>query len=146
MYGGRRVGQVRPSYQNRQISALDETADAPQSSLFSPLSSLFSLLLFLSSSHSLTLLSLSLSSFSVSLSVSLCLCLRVVWWSCCCGVLWYVMLCCVVVCVRCGVWCVASWKTPCVHSTRLRVYVQYVPWCRYKRGRFARTHGDVLNR
>ena len=31
--GGRRVGQVPPSYQNRQISALDETADAPQSSL-----------------------------------------------------------------------------------------------------------------
>ena len=31
---GRRVGQVLPSYQNRQISALDETADAPQSSLF----------------------------------------------------------------------------------------------------------------
>ena len=33
--GGRRVGQVLRSYQNRQISALDETADAPQSSLFS---------------------------------------------------------------------------------------------------------------
>ena len=32
VYGGRRVGQVLPSYQNRQISALDETADAPQSS------------------------------------------------------------------------------------------------------------------
>ena len=39
VYGGRRVGQVLPSYQNRQISALDETADAPQSSLFSLLSS-----------------------------------------------------------------------------------------------------------
>ena len=38
-YGGRRVGQVLPSYQNRQISALDETADAPQSSLLSLLSS-----------------------------------------------------------------------------------------------------------
>ena len=35
VFGGRRVGQVLPSYQNRQISALDETADAPQSSLFS---------------------------------------------------------------------------------------------------------------
>ena len=34
VYGGRRVGQVLPSYQNRQISALDETADAPRSSLF----------------------------------------------------------------------------------------------------------------
>ena len=42
VYGGRRVGQVLPSYQNRQISALDETADAPQSSLFSLLSSLLS--------------------------------------------------------------------------------------------------------
>ena len=31
VYGGRRVGQVLPSYQNRQINALDETADAPQS-------------------------------------------------------------------------------------------------------------------
>ena len=42
--GGRRVGQVLPSYQNRQISALDETADAPQSSPFSLLPSPFSLL------------------------------------------------------------------------------------------------------
>ena len=40
VYGGRRVGQVLPSYQNRQKSALDETADVPQSSLFSLLSSL----------------------------------------------------------------------------------------------------------
>ena len=36
------------SYQNRQIGALDETADAPQSSLFSLLSPLFSLLSSLS--------------------------------------------------------------------------------------------------
>ena len=35
VFGGRRVGQVLSSSQNRQISALDETADAPQSSLFS---------------------------------------------------------------------------------------------------------------
>ena len=40
VYGRRRVGQVLPSYQNRQIGALDETADAPQSSLFSLFSSL----------------------------------------------------------------------------------------------------------
>ena len=33
VHGGRRVGQVLPSYQNRQINPLDETADAPQSSL-----------------------------------------------------------------------------------------------------------------
>ena len=39
VFGGRRGGQVLPSYQNRQISALDETADAPQSGL-SPLLSL----------------------------------------------------------------------------------------------------------
>ena len=41
VHGGRRVGQVLPSYQNRQIGALDETADTPQSSL-----SLFTLSLF----------------------------------------------------------------------------------------------------
>ena len=61
VYGGR-VGQVLPSYQNRQISALDETADAPQFSLFSFLSSLFSLLFsllsFLSSSQFYQYLSL----------------------------------------------------------------------------------------
>ena len=43
VFGGRRVGQVLPSYQNRQISALDETADAPQSSLSSLLSKYLSL-------------------------------------------------------------------------------------------------------
>ena len=43
VFGGRRVGQVFPSYQNRQISALDETADALSlvSSLFSFLTSLY---------------------------------------------------------------------------------------------------------
>ena len=47
VFGGRRVGQVLPSYQNRQIGALGETADAPllfSSLLFSSL--LFSSLLF----------------------------------------------------------------------------------------------------
>ena len=44
VHGGWRVRQVLPSYQNRQISALDETADAPQSSPFTLLSSPFSLL------------------------------------------------------------------------------------------------------
>ena len=48
VHGGRRVGQVLPSYQNRQISALDEMADAPQSSLFSLLSSLFCICLSIS--------------------------------------------------------------------------------------------------
>ena len=43
VFGGWRVGQVLPSYQNRQISALDETADAPQSNFFSLLSFVFSL-------------------------------------------------------------------------------------------------------
>ena len=52
VYGGRRVGQVQPSYQNRQIGALDETADAPQSSLF-----LFSLLSQLSFQEYLSLFS-----------------------------------------------------------------------------------------
>ena len=66
VHGERRVGQVPPSYQNRQIGALDETADAPQSSLFSLLSSFFSLL-FLSSLSPL----FSLSSLSLSLSLSL---------------------------------------------------------------------------
>ena len=53
VFCGRRVGQVLPSHQNRQISALDETADAPQSNL----SLLFSLSL-----------PLHLSSFSTYLS------------------------------------------------------------------------------
>ena len=34
VYGGRRVGLILSSYQNRQIGTLDETADAPQSGLF----------------------------------------------------------------------------------------------------------------
>ena len=69
MVGGG-VGQVLPSYQNRQISALDETADAPQSSIFSLLFSLSSLL----SSHSLSLSLLSLFSLSpLSLLSLLCL-------------------------------------------------------------------------
>ena len=46
VYGGRRVGQVLPSYQNRQISALDEMADAPQFSLSLSLSLFLSLLSF----------------------------------------------------------------------------------------------------
>ena len=59
--------------------------------------------------------------------------------------------------MRCGVWCVVcdTLKNPCVHSTRPRVHVQYVPvctsttrtrfnmcaWCRYTQGRFESTHG-----
>ena len=56
---------------------------------------------------------------------------------------------CVVVCVRCGVWCETS---PCVHSKRPRVCRHHAhmlkhmcAWCQYTRGRFERTHGDVLN-
>ena len=78
-------------------------------------------------------------SLSLSLSISVWCCGRGVVW---CGVVWCVVLCCVVlccvvlccvvlccvcVCVRCGVSCVARFETPCVHSTRLRVYVQNVP-------------------
>ena len=51
LFGGRRVGQVPPSHQNRQISALDKTADAPQSSLFSSLF-ISVLLIILSSTQS----------------------------------------------------------------------------------------------
>ena len=73
VFGGRRVGQVRPSYQNRQISALDVTADAPQSCLFSLLSSLT--LSFRS------LISSSLSPFSVVVVAFSVLCCRCC--SCC---------------------------------------------------------------
>ena len=34
--------------------------------------------------------------------------------------------------------------SPCVHSKRPRVYWHHA-WCRHARGRFERTHGDVLN-
>ena len=94
--GGRRVGQVLPSYQNRQISALDETADAPQSSLFSLLSLLSSLFPSLPF-PSLPFPSLPFSSPLLSSSV---------WRVLCCAV-----LCCVSVrgsegaCVCCGVGC-----------------------------------------
>ena len=72
------VGQVLPSYQNRQISALDETADAPRSRLFfllstlslsTLLSSLFSLLsLFPLFSFLSSLSSVHLSSINTYLS------------------------------------------------------------------------------
>ena len=65
----RRVGQVLPSYQNRQISALDEMADAPQFSLSLSLSLFLSLLSF-SLSFSLSL-SLSLFLFSLSFPIYL---------------------------------------------------------------------------
>ena len=66
--------------------------------------------------------SLSLSVTVFFLSLCHCLCLRVV--LCvmlCCVVLWW----CVV--LWCCMSCVTRWKNPCVHSTRLRVYVQNVP-------------------
>ena len=75
--------------------------------------------------------------------------------------------------VVCLVWCVCvcscvlrhgekTWKKPvcglkktslCVHSQRLRVcrhhrahvLIDMCAWCRYTRGRFERTHGDVSN-
>ena len=109
------AGGSSPSYQNRQMSALDETADAPQSSLFSLLSSLVFLSLFSLIFSHLLLSCLVLSSLllsilcrllfslcpyllSLSLSVSVSLYLRVVSWSCCC-----VVLCLVLWCVWCGV-------------------------------------------
>ena len=66
VHGGRRVGQVLPSNQNHQIGAFDETADAPQSSLFSLLSSLFFSLLLSSS----LFFSLHLSSINIGLFFS----------------------------------------------------------------------------
>ena len=60
------------------------------------------------------------------------------------------VLCCVVLCVC--VWCVTRFETPCVHSTRLRVYVQNVPVCTGTTrtcfntcARGAGTNGEVLN-
>ena len=141
VYGGRRVGQVLPSYQNRQISALDETADAPQSSLLSLLSS--SCLVFLSFVLSCLLMSSLFVLFRLllfRLHFSLCLCLvslsLFVSVSLCpplslspCDVVCHVALCCVVLglVVRCGVWCVTLWKTSCVRPKRPRVYVQNAP-------------------
>ena len=99
----------------------------------------------------------------VCCGVSVVLCCVVL----CCGVVWcHVVLCCVVLycvlwcgvcevwCVVCGVWCVVcdTLKNPCVHSTRHRVYVQYVPVCTGTTrthvstcARGAGIHGDVLN-
>ena len=92
----------------------------------------------------------------VSVSVSVCVCVGVCWCVVLCGV------CCVVCVVVCGVVFVVVWN-----AENLRVCIQHVPvcafktfpcvpatcpnvlcmWacCRYTRGHFARTHGDVLN-
>ena len=141
--GGRRVGQVLPSYQNRQISALDETAGAPLSSLFSLLSSFSSCLLsaLLISSLDLSLLFRLLLShflFLLSFPLSLSLFLRV---------MLCVILCCVVRrCVLCCV-CGVVW-----HAENLRVCIQNVTvyagntrTCFSTCARGARIHGDVLN-
>ena len=54
----------------------------------------------------------------------------------------------------CGVcaWCPLN-TSPCVRSKRRRVYRHHAhtlkhvcAWCRYKRGRFERTHGEVFHR
>ena len=99
------------------------------------LSLLFHLLL-----PSLSCLIFSCLSFSVSLSLSLCLSVSV-----------SVLVCCGTL----KKWkkpCVDSKTPPCEHSKRPRVYRHHAhmcfnmcAWCRYKRGRFERTHGDVLN-
>ena len=82
-------------------------------------------------------------SLSVSLSVFVKCCGRVV--VVCCG-----MLCLVLWCGVCAVWCVwcvvcDTLKNPCVHSTRPRVYVQYVSVCTSTTRTHVSTHGDVLN-
>ena len=76
-YGGRRVGQAPPSHQSRQKSALDETADALQSSPFSLLSSLVLCFIF-----SLVLSCLVLSCLVLSCLVLSCLVLSCLVLSC----------------------------------------------------------------
>ena len=117
----------------------------------------FSLLFRLRFSLCPCLLSLSSSSVSVCLCLSLSPCVVV----CCslCVVLCCVLFCVVWWCVVCGV---AHWKkpvrplntSPCVRSKRPHIVpaprahmLKYVyAWCRYERGRFERTHGDVVHR
>ena len=105
----------------------------------------------------LSCLSLFLSSFSVFL----CLSVSVSVWCCVvlCGVVGRGVCLCVCVCVCCGTLkkreknaCVDSKTPPCVHSKRLcvcrhhaHVCFNICAWCRYTRGRYERTHGDVLN-
>ena len=76
-------------------------------------------------------------------------------WSCVVCVVWCLWLC----VVWCLLWCgtlktsVCAFNTsPCVRSKRSHVYRQHAHmfknvWacCRYTRGHFERTHGDVLN-
>ena len=92
---------------------------------------------------------------SLSLFVSVCLCLCVSLSLSPCGVVCCVVLC-VVLCCVCVVWCVARLGTqktpPCVDSKRPRVYRHHAhmcyhmrAWCRYTRGRFESTHGDVFH-
>ena len=101
-----------------------------------------------------SLLSRSLSSFSVSVSVSVSFSV----WCCVCDVLCFVVL-----CVLCVLMCVLVCDTlrnsvcplntsPCVRSKRPGVYRHHAhmfqhmcAWCRYKRGGFERTHGDVFS-
>ena len=110
--------------------------------LLSLLSSLLSCLLVSSVFSSLSV-SVSVSVFflfSLPLNISVFfLCLREVLWSCCCGVVWCVMLCCVVLglVTRCGVWGVSVQNVPvCTCITR-------TCWNTCARG--ASTHGDVSN-
>ena len=141
--------------------------------VYNLLSSRFSSLVsFPSSLAFLSCLVFSCLSFSLSLSVSLCLSVSVslsVCFSCLvCVVLCGVSRCgrgvclvcvCVCECLCCstlqkrGKFSVWIQKTPpCVHSKRPGVLRHHAhmcfnmcAWCRYTRGRFERTHGDVLN-
>ena len=76
------------------------------------------------------------------------LCGCVVWRSCCCGVVWCVMLCCVVPCGA-GVvlWCCVVVCVVCVRPKRPRVYQHHAhmlkfmcAWCQHTRGRVEWTH------
>ena len=131
--------QVLPSYQNRQISALDEMADAPQSSLFSLLSSLiFSSLAFLSCLvfSSLVLSCLVLPSCLVSSSLVL---------SC------LVLSCLVLSCLVLSLSCLFHLVLPSclvassfVFSSLSLSLKHMCAWCRYTRGRFEWTEGGVF--
>ena len=132
------------------LSSLFSSLDLIFSSLVSSL--LFHLLLP-SCLVSSSLVSPSLSFFLCLLSLSLCLCPRVMLCVLCCVVcvvvvvvcVWCVFVCCGTLKRRGKNPCVHSKKSPCMPAPRPHVFQHVCAWCRDTRGRFERTHGDVLN-
>ena len=100
--GGRRVGHVLLLYQNRQISALGETADAPQSSLLPLLSSPC----------------FCVACVAVAVAAAVAVAVAVAVLLCCCVLLYVVVLCVSMY--------VGGERGPCVRSKRSRVYIQNV--------------------